>query len=166
METNNNPASAATKGELLLEWSARPYHVHERSERWYKAAGTVAVLIALYAILTGAWSFAIVILLSVAMYVLVHGHEPKEQSIALYDQGVFFRGRFTDWHDYKGFFLKKTPQYTELHLVPANRRMPRIALQTGAVDPQMIRQTLSVYVPQLSDAEESVLDMIIRSSKL
>ena len=158
--------TAPAEGESLLSWSARPYHVHDRDSGWYIRAGIAAALIAVYAVVTASWTFAIVILLGCGLYFLLRNHEPAPRTIEIFEGGVRFEGRFWDWKTFKGFFLKTTPAYTSLHILPASKSGPMIVLQTGDADVKAIRETLSIYIAQLSDAEESLLDSFIRFCKL
>jgi hypothetical protein len=164
----SNTPTPPEKGEarLLLQWTAKPYHVHERSQTWYMWAGIAAVVLAVFAILTGSWTFAVVILLSAGVYFLLRNHEPAEQTMEIFEDGVRCKGTYWHWKDFKGFFLKTTPLFTELHLVPAQKRSMAVVMQTGDTDLRALRETLNERLTQLSDAEESVLDTFIRLSKL
>jgi hypothetical protein len=153
-------------GDVLLQWTGKPYAVHERTKDWYVKAGVVTVLVGVYAVLTASWTFAIVILLAAGVFYLLRDHEPREQTIEILRGGIRLQGVFRHWKSFKGFFLKITPNHTELHVLPISWREYPIMLHTGNADVREIRRIVSEHIPQLSDREESLLDSFIRFCKL
>jgi hypothetical protein len=162
METNSN-----TTTEPILAWDA-PMHMHyERSARWYSTAGMVAVGIAAYAIVTGAWTFAIVILLCTAFAYLMRNEKPKSMHIALSMAGIAFEKEFFVWQYISGFWLIRTPGFTELHfeVISPRTKQYQILLPAG-LDPAELRGLLQNFSPELRDRKEPILDMIIRLCKI
>jgi len=149
----------------LMAWTAPSRPVRERTVQWYIGGGAVVLIGIVYGILSDSWPFSVVMLLSGAMYYLLRGHQPPLRTIVLMEQGCSLDGRFMNWSDMRGYWLLFTPEYTELHLVPAGRR-EEIVLQTGDVNIADLRSALSSVLPELSDRKESMLDMIIRTCKL
>lgn len=159
------PEQTPTTEQVVATWHAPVHATVERDKRWYVIGGVVTVLLATYAIFTGAWTFAIVVLLCAGMYVLTHDHSFGDETATVTSTGVQIAQRFLRWEDMQGFWFLSTPAYTELHIVPS-RRQPDMVIQTGAQDVQLLRTALSEHTTELIDKREHLLDVIIRLCKL
>jgi len=155
---------AAPLAEPILEWEAPSIPHHERSPRWYAVAGITVLVMAAYAIVTGSWTFAVVVLLSAGMYFLLRREKPASKAISILPQGVNLDGRFYAWGDLESFWLIPTPGYTELHIAQKSRSV--LIVQTGAVPTDVVRAALSQFIREDSDRHESLLDIFIRICKL
>lgn len=149
----------------VLAWTApsRP-HV-ERTKRWYVTASVVLFIIVAYAIVTGAWTLAIVSVLAVGMYALIHDHLPPASTIELHDSGVLFNGDFVRWDQFIGFWFVRTPHYDELRIVPRHGGK-RVVIHLGTLDPAELRMILGQRIPELIHKRESIIDIFIRICKL
>ncbi len=151
---------------MLLEWSAPVMAHHDRSQRWY-LGGSVAVLVfAAYGIVTGNWTFTLVILLLGGTYFLTRNTPAPVRTMRIAERGFTFNDVFTQWADTKDFWLIVTPQYTELHIMRASGFDREVIIQTGPLDPQAIRDTLTPYIPERSNQKEKIVDTLIRLLKL
>lgn len=128
--------------------------------------GGIVLAGAVYGILSGSWTFTIVILLCGAMYYLIRDHVPPLKTITLTDRGVLLEDAFTRWEDIQGFWFLETPAYTEMHFVPKTKGRPDILIQTNDQDLTALRMLLSPYSAELKDKQESLLDAFIRTAKL
>src|SRR3989344_6428363 len=167
--TDKRPDEKGRVGSLLapiLAWAAPALPVHERSKGWYIKGGVIALLLIAWGIISGSWTFSVVIVLCAGLYFLIRSHTPEAKPFIIAYQGVSFDGIFTQWDNLKNFRLLQTPTYTELTITQKARRSPTIHIQTGMVDPQLIRMALSQFLPEDSDHEEGLLDIIIRICKL
>ena len=149
----------------LLSWRAPDIHHHKRSPRWYAIGGACVLLGATYGILTGAWTLSVVVILIGGMYFLIRNASPELKHIEITEQGVIFDNVFTNWNDCISFWIIQNPDFTELHIHRENKEKD-IVIQTGNVDPLLIRQTLSNFLQEESDRAEGTLDTITRMLKL
>ena len=150
----------------ILAWSAPTLPTHERSPGWYLWGGIIALLLIAWGIISGSWTFSIVIALCAGLYFLIRSHTPEAKPFIIAYQGISFDRTFMSWDNLKSFWLLETPTYTELTITPKGHRMCIIHIQTGLVDPQLIRMALSQFIPEDTDHEEGLLDIIIRICKL
>ncbi|MDB4978686.1 MAG: hypothetical protein JWM56_872 [Candidatus Peribacteria bacterium] len=121
---------------------------------------------AAYGILSGNWSFALVILLLGAVYYLTRNAPAVMGEITVTDYGFQLNDVFTAWNDCQDFWLIATPDYMELHILRKKGWNREAVIQTGDVDPQLIRQALSELLPERSNMKEKLLDAFIRICKL
>lgn len=152
--------------QILMNWQAPVHPTFDRGKQWYVVGGGIVIACALYGIFTGAWSFVIVILLCAAMYVLVRGHQFPTEKAVISNKGVDIAGSFMRWDDVEGFWLMKTPTYTELHVTPRNTRQRELVIQTGDLQIETVRRTMAEHTTELTEKSERLLDAFIRICKL
>jgi len=150
----------------LLSWSAPSLRVHTRSHQWYKIGGIIVIIGAAYGILFGSWTFSILLLLIGGMYYLLRGATAPAKNIHLIREGVLFEDSFTRWEDLEGFWMIHTPQFTELHLTPKEKARSPIVIQTGSIDPLLIKSTIGQFIPEQTEKVEGLLDVLARILKL
>ncbi len=169
MNTAQN-STTATPGlrvpKVLLAWSAATHFNHEHTPRWYMTGGAIVLIVAAYGILSGAWTLTLVSLLLGGVYFLVRNEKTPLRSIQIEIDGVQFEDSFTPWDQCKDFWLVQTPLFTELKIIRKSRFQSDIRIQTGEIDPTLIRTTLSQFIPLRPDQKEHFLDVIIRLCKL
>lgn len=162
MDQTQTPEPAA---DPIVSWEAPSANHHIRSERWYVIAGITALAMAVYGIVTGAWTFTVVILLCGAMYVLLRGHTPATRVISLYEHGVRYERTFIRWQDIAGFWFVHAHDFTELHLAKKTDD-DEIMIHVKGIELQELHTLLSHFTPELTDKHEKLLDVIIRLCKL
>ena len=163
METNtqNTPNDS-----ILLSWEAPRTPTHVRSPRWYVAGGVFVLSCAVYGIVTGQWSFTIVMILLAGMYVLTRNSSDTKVSMVITREGVICNNEFTAWKDLTDFWMLQGAEYVELHIAKRKRWNGEMMVLTGDNNPQLIRTTLGQYLPERSGQKERFLDTIIRICKL
>ncbi|MSR87442.1 hypothetical protein EXS70_04730 [Candidatus Peribacteria bacterium] len=163
----STPTPASPEAPRLpLSWSAPSHYNYERSTRWYQVGGAAVAVASLYGILTGAWSVALVSVLVGGVYFLIR-HEPMPvHEISIETDGLQFKGSFIPWSEFKDFWMVATPLYTELHITRKERLKGNIRIQTGDIDPTVIRAALSQYLTIREDQKEYPVDALLRICKL
>lgn len=150
---------------VLLTWKA-PIKAHaERTKRWYVIAGVIVLAIAAYAIITGAWSVALVSVLCGGMYVMVHDHRLPDANVTVTENGISVNDKTLAWKEVKGYWLVFTPDYIELHVAPSNRK-PELIVQTGNQDITALKQAMAEFTQELPEKKEYLVDTFIRLLKL
>lgn len=155
-----------TNTQTLLEWHAasRPDHVH--TEKWYVAAGTFCALMISYGILSGAWSLSILFAFIPALYYMLRNQGHKKHHVRIREIGFQFDDKLHAWGEFKEFWILQGPDYYELHIAATKQIKSDIVVMTGDVDPFLIRDALSNFLPQVAHRKERLLDAIIRFCKL
>ncbi len=128
--------------------------------------GGIVLAVAAFGILTGAWTLTLVALLVGGTYFLVRNETTPMRRIQIEVDGVQFDDTFTPWDQCRDFWLVQTPLYTELRVTRKTRTGGDIRIQTGEIDPLLIRTTVSQFIPLRADQRENILDTIIRLCKL
>ncbi len=150
----------------LLDWSAPTHPVHERSARWY-LLGSIAVLgMAAYGIISGNWTLSLLTVLIGGGYFLVRREPPVIRRIVVHDHGFEYDDLKIHWEECKEFWIVRTPNYTELHILRKRGIDRELVIQTANIDQTVIRSTLSHFLPIRPDQRERLVDICIRLFKL
>lgn len=139
--------------------------LHERGKKWYIFAGIFIIVIIGYSVISQAWTFTFVSVLTCMVYFATHKKSPLEKEIQIFETGFKFEGNFIPWKSCSGFWFKEHNGYTDLHIVKNNHNRG-IVIQTGSLTVMELRKALSTYSQELVDQKESVLDIIIRICKI
>lgn len=155
-----------TNTNIHLEWQAQTRPDHVRSPRWYMFGGSLCAIMVAYGVFSGSWSTSLVFAFIPALYYLVRNQSHVQHTIRIMDLGVEFDGRLCVWGELKEFWILAGPGYHELHIAPMKVSRPEIVIQTGTIDPFVVRDTLGQFLPQIADRRERILDAIIRFCKI
>jgi hypothetical protein len=164
--TQPQPSAQVLVPSFSFSWTAPLVPHHERSSRWYAIGGVVVLSAAAFGIVTGNWTFSLVSLLVGAVYFLLRDTPPLLGQITITEQGVQLQGSFTRWSDCDSFWLITTPTYTELHIAKKQGIQRELVIQTGNTNIETLRQTLIQVIPEHSNKNERLVDLIIRLCKL
>ena len=151
---------------VLLEWQAPSKLTHERSPRWYVGMSIASATIIAYGILSDAWSLSLTIALLAGLFFLIRNEEHKAHTIRILDIGIQFDEKMHIWSECTHFWILQGTNYHELHIERKRRLSGDIVIQTADIDPYVIRDLLSKYIPQIAHQKEKILDAIIRYCKL
>lgn len=149
-----------------LSWSAATVHDHERSTRWYVVGACAVLACAVYGVLSGSWTFSVVILLFAFLYFLLRNHPAPIRTFRITEKGVQFENIFTPFSDLREFWIIVTPLGGELHITKKKGLNREIVIHTGALPLDQIRSTLGQALPERADRKERLVDKIIRICKL
>ncbi len=148
----------------ILAWTA-PQHVHvERGKIWYIVASVAVVSMAVYSILTSAWTFTVLIALLASVYWKMHKDTPDQKHIRIWKRGFAIEDDFYDWQACAGYWIAAHQNFTELHIEKSNGG--GVKIQTGEINPYLIHETMTGILQELPDRREHILDTIIRICKL
>lgn len=165
METQTPNTQEPHSPKVHLEWTALMHPEHERTHTWYIGAGICAGILMIYALFTGAWSFALIIALVAGAYVFVRKTPSAMGSIRLDEEGCTWNGKLMLWGSLKDFWVVRLPNYHELHITK-KRSVGEIVIHTGDIPTPEIRSVLSQYLTERADQGERLIDRIIRLCKL
>jgi hypothetical protein len=154
-----------TQGTLLA-WTAARTERHERSHRWYTVSICFVATMIVYGVLSHAYSMSITFALLAGLFFLVRNSDSPQHRIALTTAGIDFDDRFTSWSEWKHFWILQGDGYFELHIEAKKYLIPDLVIRTGSIDPLVVRDTVSQFVPQIDHRKENILDAIIRFCKI
>lgn len=155
-----------TNTNTLLSWEAKAKVDHSRGGTWFVVSGIFCGIMVMYGLLSGGYSVAAVFVLMPVVFYLVRHQSHRTHTVGILSAGFEFDGSLTPWDELKEFWILQGSGYFELHIAPKNTRKADIVVQTGQIDPLVVRGTLAPFIPQTAGKQEKILDAIIRFCKL
>lgn len=150
----------------LLEWQAPARPDPVRSERWYVVTGLLCATFIAYGILTRAWALSVSLGMLAGLFFLVRNQKHPLRRIRILETGIEVDGRMRIWAEWENFWILQGDGYYELRMAPKKHASSELIVLTGDIDPYLIRDVLSEFVPQIAHQKERLLDAIIRYCKL
>lgn len=161
MDTNTNPPSGP------LAWRAPSRPKHERSTRWYVVAGILTVALIAYALATGSWTFAVVIMLAAAVYFLVRNVEDHRYQVVISPSALFIDGTPYTWETWDAFWiLRGENNHYELHVRPKKKNRKDFVVLITDQKPEEVQGAMRGFLREDVTQKEKMFDMILRICKL
>lgn len=153
-----------TFGRALVSWETWEYPKHDRSPLWYLIAGVIAVLLILFALFTGSFPFAVIILMTGIIIFLSHLREPERIMVHITSNGVIIGHHFYAYKEIRDFsIVYDLPQAKLLYLDFFGRLHPLMSIPLEEVNPNEVREALMPYaVENLQRDEETLTDVLAR----
>lgn len=151
-------------GKMLLQWTVPEYEQHERNLGWYIFMLIVGLLLVGYALFTGNFLFALIIVLSaIILFLQSQQHAPKIP-FKICELGIIINNRFYPYAELADFYLiYNPPEVKTLFVETKSSLRPRLRVPLMDTDPNEVRFALLEFLPEdLQKEEEPFSDMIAR----
>ena len=156
------------KSQDAFVWETDAWEQRQRGSRWYIVMSVVALGFVAYAVLTGNFLFAFLILLAAAI-LIVTGHQSAHRVLVQIGQnGVVLDGKLYEHKKISNFSVIYHPPETKLlYLEGENIICPRLRIPLEDQDPIQIRNFLKQYLDEnLVLQEEHISDILGRLLKI
>ncbi|MEO5927041.1 MAG: hypothetical protein ABIO72_00010 [Patescibacteria group bacterium] len=156
------------KAQDAFVWEAPDKEVRDRGPRWYLIMSGVALAFVVYAIITGNFLFAFLILLVAIILVLAGNQAPENILIQIGKNGVVVDGKLYEFKDLYRFAIVYHPPETKVLYIESKKvYQPRLRLFLEDQNPLEIRTYLRTYLEEDLDLqEEHVSDIVARLLKI
>ncbi len=156
------------KAQDAFVWEAPAWEKRNRGPRWYLIMSLIAAAFVIYAVITGNFLFAFLILLVAIILVLAGNKEPDTVLVQIGKNGVVVGGRFYEFRELANFAIVYHPPETKVIYFETNRYLsPRLRLFLGEQNPIDIRDHLKQYLDEnLALQEEHLSDIVARLLKI
>ena len=168
MAENELNQGAMHRGQLLLTWEVDEYPRYDRGRTWYMVSLVLGALLLIYAVATGNFLFALIILMSALVIYLSTLGEPARMTVALTDAGVGVGEEFYPFKEIRRYwFIYDPPEVKNLYLDFKSPFRPRLAVALEDQNPNVVRTVLGQFVHEdFSEEEEPFTDFIGRIFKI
>ena len=129
-------------------------------------AGIAVATLITYGMISGNILLSLIAGMIAGLYILIQDSDHAKHTITLHETGIEYDGSFVTWGECTEFWILRSPHYYELHIALRSKFKSDIVIQTGEVDPYVIRDHLIEFLPQTIQQREKILDAIIRFCKL
>ncbi len=156
------------KAQDQFVWEAPAWEFHPRGPRWYVIMSIIAIGFVIYAIVTGNFLFAFLIMLMAIMLVLSGSQSPQTVLIQIGENGLVIDGKFHEYKELSNFSIVYQPPETKvLYIEQASILRPRLRLFLEDQNPLEIRSHLKQYLEEnLVLQEEHLSDIVGRLLKI
>ena len=163
----NNMAEEKKLTSTSFEWTVPEYATYERSGKWYTGLGIFALIFILYALFTGNFLFAIIILLFIFIVVMRDFFPPKKLPVTINTKGVAVGPHFYEFRDIRDFYIIYEPPETKYLYLNFKSLSPAIAIELDDQNPIELRKfMLNFALEDLEKEEERFVETISRAFKI
>ena len=162
-------AKTTDYGKKIMGWRVPEYDKRVREQGWYIGAAVVAVILMIYAFLSGNFLFAAIIIIG-AMVIIIHdGQEPMKVDFSITDEGVIVGKKFYDYDEIKDFSIVYKPHQDvkNLYFEFKNVVKPRLSIPLNNNNPLPIRENLLKYLSEdLERTDQPLSEALAKMFKL
>ena len=165
----DNQPNVINWGRELFSWQVLEHEKYERTKRWYIIAGSLAVLLVIYAMQTNNLLFAFIIIIAALIMILLDGREPEVVSVIITTNGIVIGNKFYDYDELKDFSIIYKPNYSikKLYFEFKSSLKPRLSIFLDNLNPLLIRESLLKYLPEdLERIDQPASENIARLLKI
>jgi hypothetical protein len=131
-----------------ITWQVPEYPAYSRDARWYTIAGIVGAGLLLYAVLTGNFMFAFIIIMLTGISILSSYKAPAEIEFSIMEEGVKMGGLFYQWEKFNGYWIVENEVGFNLGLDLKNILMVDIYVPIKGPAPENVEKEVSQFLPK------------------
>ncbi len=152
-------------GEILHEWTIQEYEQYKRSGFWYVIVTFLGLFFIIYALITGNFLFALIIVVFAIIMFLQHYQKPNQVLFKITELGVVVGRKFYNFSEFEDFYIiYNPPEVKTLYLNPKNILQPMLRVPLLDMNPVEIKHSLREFLPEDIDKEEEPLsDRVARN---
>lgn len=139
-----------------ITWDAEEYIVREKNSWWYVGLVAIGLAFSALAIWLQAWTFLVVIILSVVALVVYAARPPRVLHYTLSNKGLSEGDRLYSYDEFKAFGLLHEGSHFAIVLTPRKRFSPRVTVYFPEIKGEAIVDAFGARLPM----EEVKLDML------
>jgi len=155
-------------GNVISMWETWEFPPTTRTTGWYAAAGTLGLIMLLYALFTANFVFAVIILMFAVILLLRDLKKPGRVNAYVTTSGIVLGDEFYPYNGIKDFSISyEPPDVKYLYVTFQSRTQPMLSIHLDDKNPNDVRQALLPYVFENLEREgESLTDTLRRVYKL
>ncbi len=144
-----------------INWEAEEYIVREKNAWWYVGLVAVGLFFAGLAILLQAWTFLVVVVLSVVALVVYTLRPPRMLRYMLNKEGLTEDKRLYPYEDFKAFGILHENGHFAICLMPRKRFSPRVTVYFPQTQGEEIVDAFGARLP-MEEVKPDMLDNLIK----
>lgn len=137
-------------GKVVINWTVPEFEKVKRSKKWYIIAAIVILVFMGYAIYTANYLFALIIILSIAVFYLNDIQNPSRVEVAITSDGVVVGNKFYNYDGMKNFAIvyKPNENIKQLYFEFKSAIKQRLSIPLENANPLIIRENLLKYLEE------------------
>ncbi len=145
----------------VISWEAEEYIVREKNSWWYVGLISVGLLLSALAIWLQAWTFLVVIILSVVALMIYAMRPPRILHYSLSNNGLTEGDRLYTYDEFKAFGILREGNHFAIVLTPRKRFSPRVTVYFPESRGEKIVDAFGARLP-MEEVKLDMLDKIIK----
>ncbi len=165
---NTNMEAQNEYGKEFFSWKFPEYMRYDRGFLWYASSLLLSIILIAYAIFSGNFLFAFIIVMVMIITLMHSVKEPAEVECSVYEEGIKVGNKFFPWKEFKHFWIAyDPPEVKKLFLDFQSAFRPHLSIELQNQNPLDIRETLLQYLEEdLERDSESTLEELGRLFRL
>lgn len=157
----------ASDEKQTISWSFPEYERHHRGRGWFVGAGIIWMGLCAFAILTGNFLFASILIIIAGIIASQHYHHPLTVDFTISPDGISLQQRLFSWKELSVFWIiYEPPEVKNLYFEFKGVR-PRLKIPLHDQNPLEVREALKRYLEEdLEKENEPLTDAMGRMFKL
>jgi len=155
-------------GKILMKWSFPEFPKYERTRGWYIGAAIIGGGILIFAMVTGNFLFAIIIVIVAIIIFMRTTSEPARLKARITEDGIEVGTQFYPYKEFKNFrIIYEPPEVKDLYFEFKGSIRPCLAISLEDQNPVKVREILLNFIDEdLSRENESLSDGMGRIFKI
>jgi hypothetical protein len=155
-------------GLIYASWVFPEYPRYERGFVWFLVVLLIGVGLLLYALISGNFLFAIIILMFALVIYMAAAGEPADVRFSVTEEGVELGRSFYPYKEIRNFwFVYEPPHVKNLYIDFKSSVQPRLTIDLRDQNPNEVRRALSRYlVEDLNEEDEPLSELLGRMFKI
>jgi FAD/FMN-containing dehydrogenase len=149
------------KAQDVFVWETDAWEAHPRPKKWYGWMALACAALLVFAVATGSYLFAFVVLLAAVVLVLSGNEAPRRTAVQIGHNAVVFDGEIYLFDEVAQFgMLYQPPETKILYIEPKALWRPRVRIELESQDPVAVREHLRQYIKEDLDLRREYLSDI------
>ena len=144
-----------------LKWQVPEYPQYERGRFWYAGAAVIGVALLIYAVVTGNFLFALIVIFGVVISVISSWHPPKMVELRLYEEGVKLDDMYYPWEKFQSYWVVKNEHGDNLGLDLKNWLRNDLYMPIKGHTLEDVEKFLSQYLKKNPDRKEEPISYFL-----
>lgn len=150
-------------GRQLFSWKVMEREHYQHSRQWMLVFGSIALGLLIFAVLTGNYMFALVILIVCFIIVFNEHEEPGKLEFVIGTEGIMLGDKFYDYDEFKSFSVlyKPAQDLKALYFDFSSVWRRDLIIPLFDNNPLPIRENLLKYLKEDLERTDESLDEVI-----
>ncbi len=153
----------------IISWDIPEYEKHARGKAWYLLFALVALAMLVYALMTGNFLFAVIVIIGGFVLIMNDARHPQNVNISLTTEGIFVGRKFYDYDEIDNFSIvyKPTDNLKKIYFEFKSKTRHRLSIFLSDVNPVFVRDNLLPYLSEnIERTDESISEALAKALKL
>ena len=164
----SKPIGQSAVGDTHIEWSVPEYEQYSRGPYWYIIMGSISLILVIYAVFTGNFLFALILILAGIIMFLQSHQMPRQISFKITETGLVLGRKFYSYNEFENFYLfYNPPEVKTLFIQPVSVMQPALRIPLLDQNPLEVKFALRQYIAEdAGKSEEPTSDTLSRRFKI